>query len=190
MSPDDEKLFSKIANDPKLRQQWLRDAKELMPDHPAVREQKILDDTTAPLFERINKLEEQLSSAAQGNRYESERSKMRTAPYNFNEKKIAELEERMARAAKEEGVVFDSYPHAAEYIRRMDMPLGPSTAAIGFDLGVQATGSAAGAEKWREDMQSTDPKTNPAMMSRRERKRYVRALAREASDDFKANLRS
>ena len=189
MTQDDIKLFELAANDPAFRTEWLRRFKDKMPEHPAIKEQRILDEATAPLLERINKLEENLEKATQSDRYETERSKMRQAPYHFNESKITELEERMTKAAKEEGVVFDSYAHAAEYIRRMDMPLGSSSAPIGFDLGVRATGAEAGAEKWREDLLSSDPKTNPAMMKRRDRKRYIRTLAREASDDFKANQR-
>ena len=189
MTQDDIKLFECIANNPAKREKWLRDGKELMPEHPAVKEQMILDQATSPLLERISALEEKLEKATQSDRYETERNRMKQAPYNFNDRKIAELEDRMTRAAKEEGVVFDSYAHAAEYIRRMDMPLGSSTAGFAFDLGVRATGEQAGSEKWREDLQSSDPKQNPAMMKRRDRKRYVRALAREASEDFKANLR-
>jgi hypothetical protein len=183
MTDDDVKLFSKIANDAQLRQKWLRDAKELMPDHPAVKEQKVLDDAVSPLLDRINKLEEDLSKRRADDRYEVERAKMRGAPYHFNDKKISELEERMSRAAKEEGVVFDSYAHAADYVRRMDMPMGPSSVAVGF--GISPT-SSVGTEKWREDLNSRDPKTNPAMMSRRDRRAYVRKLAAEASDEFKA----
>jgi hypothetical protein len=185
MTEDDVKLFSKIANDAQLRQKWLRDASALMPDHPAVKEQKVLDDAVSPLLERINKLEEDLSKRKADDRYELERAKMRAAPYHFNDKKIAELEERMSRAAKEEGVVFDSYSHAADYVRRMDMPMGPSSVAVGF--GISPTNSL-GAEKWREDLASRDPKVNPAMMSRRERKAYTRRLAAEASEEFKASL--
>lgn len=186
MTEDDIKLFGKIANNPELRQKWLRDAKDLMPDHPAVKEQKVLDDATNPLLERIKKLEEDLSKRTETDRYDSERSRMREM--GFSVKRIKELEDRMEKAAKEDGVVFDSYPHAAEYLRKMDNALTQSTAALGFDLGVQPTGNGAGQEKWREDMSSSDSKTNPALMSRRDRKRYVRKLAQEASDEFKANL--
>jgi hypothetical protein len=186
MSPDDVRLFDKIANNPELRQKWLRDAKELMPEHPAVKEQKILDDATGPLLERINKLEESLASKKDAERYEAERAQLRDM--GFSGKRIKELEERMAKVAKEEGIVFDSYAHAAEHLRKLDNALTQSTATFGFDMGIQPTGDQPGQEKWREDMMSTDPKQNPALMSRRERKRYVRKLAQEASEEFKANL--
>lgn len=187
MTKDDEILFGKIANNAELRQKWLRDAKELMPDHPAVKEQRVLDEATSPLLERIKKLEEDLESKKASDRYEQERAKMRDM--GFSARRIAELEERMEKAAKEDGLVFDSYVHAAEHLRKMDNALTQSTASIGFDLGVQATGGpAAGQEKWREDMMSTDAKVNPSMMNRRDRKRYVRRLAQEASTEFKQNL--
>lgn len=186
MSPEDQKLFGLIANNPDLRQKWLRDAKALMPEHPAVKEQNILDQATAPLLDRIGKLEEALEANKEQSRYELERAKMRDM--GFSSKRIAELEERMTQAAKEEGIVFNSYVSAAEHLRKMDNALTQSTAAIGFDLGVQATGNKAGQEKWREDMTSDDRKVNPALMNRRDRKRYVRKLATEASDEFKASL--
>ena len=185
MTKDDEKLFALLANDGEERVRLLRKYAEAAPDHPAVREQRILDQQTAPLLERINKLQEQVDQVAHTDRYAAERQRMRSHPYNFSDKKIAELEERMTRAAKEEGVVFSSYAHAADYIRRQDMPLGPSTAALGFNLGVQPTG---GQEKWRQTLESSDPKVNLAMMSRRDRKREVRKLAKEAADEYKANL--
>jgi hypothetical protein len=186
MTQDDVKLFGLVANDPERRTKWLREAKDLMPDHPAVREQKILDDATAPLFERINKLEETIAAKKESERYEAERAHMRAM--GFTGKRIQELEERMTKAAKEDGVVFDSYAHAAEYLRKQDNALTQSTAVFGFDMGIQATGNQVGKEQWRIDMDSSDPKTNPAMMSRKERKRYTRKLAQEASDEFKANL--
>lgn len=187
MSPEDQALFAKIANDPALRQKWLRDASSLMPDHPAVKEQKILDEATSPLLERIGKLEEALSEKSANDRYEKERASMRDM--GFTTKRIMELEARMEKAAKEEGIVFDSYAHAAEHLRKMDNALTQSTAAFGLDMGIQPTGGpSVGQEKWREDMNSTDAKINPAMMDRRTRKRYVRRLAQEASDEFKANL--
>lgn len=186
MTNDDIKLFERIANNAELRQKWLRDAKELMPEHPAVKEQKILDDATSPLLERINKLEESLVSKRETERYEAERAAMRDM--GFSGKAIKELEERMGKAAKEEGIVFDSYAHAAEHLRKLDNALTQSTATFGFDMGIQPTGNQVGKEKWREDMVSTDPKQNPALMNRRERKRYVRKLAQEASDEFKSNL--
>lgn len=186
MTPEDQQLFAKIANDPNLRQKWLRDAKELMPEHPAVKEQRVLDEATSPLLERLSKLEEALVQKEASARYEKERSSMREM--GFSTKRIQELEERMEKAAKEEGIVFDSYMHAAEHLRKMDNALTQSTAAFGFDMGIQPTGRGIGQEKWREDMTSSDAKTNPAMMNRRERKRYVRRLAQEASDEYKANL--
>ena len=188
MTQDDVKLFEKIANDPAKRQKWLRDAMEVMPEHPAVKEQRVLDEATSPLLERIGKLEEALAASQAGDRYEKERATMREM--GFSGRGIKDLEERMEKAAKEEGIVFDSYAHAAEHLRKMDNALTQSTAAFGFDMGIQPTGGSRGAgqEKWREDMNSSDAKTNPAMMSRRERKRYVRKLAAEASEEYKSNL--
>lgn len=186
MTEDDVKLFGKIANNPELRAKWLRDAKTLMPEHPAVKEQRILDDATTPLLERIGKLEEALEAKASNDRYEKERASMRDM--GFTTRRIQELEERMAKAAKEDGIVFDSYAHAAEHLRKLDNALTQSTATFGLDMGIQPTGRGVGQEKWREDMNSNDAKTNPAMMNRRDRKRYVRGLAKEASDEFKSNL--
>lgn len=189
MTNDDTKLFTLIANNPSLRQKWLRDAKELMPEHPAVREQVVLDEATAPLEQRLHKLEQELEKRDKNDVYESERAKMRQAPYNFNEKKIKELEDLMGKAADEDGVVFKSYSNAAEYIRRREMPLGPSTASFGMNFGISSTaGAAAGAEKWREQMKSRDPKINPALMNRRDRKEHIRKLAQEAGQEFKESL--
>jgi hypothetical protein len=185
MTQDDVKLFEKIANSEELRTKWLRDAATVMPEHPAVREQKILDNAAAPLLKRLEEMEARVAAREKIDRYETERASMRAR--GLNERRIAELETRMEKAAKEEGMVFDSYAHAADILRKVDMPLGPSTVGIGADFGIRATG-VSGAEKWREDMASRDPTKNPALMSRRDRKAYVRALAKEASTEFKQDL--
>jgi len=183
MTQDDVKLFDLMANDAEYRTETLRRYKDKMPDHPAIKEQKILDGATAPLQERISKLEQQLAERSSADRYEQERATMRAR--GFSDKRIKELEDRMEKAAKEEGMLFSSYVAAADTLRRLDMPIGPSTVGVGNPFGMPSDG---GREQWREDLASRDPKVNPALMPRRERKVYIRKLATQASNDFKESL--
>ena len=88
---------------------------------------------------------------------------------------------------EKESPIFPDYPTAAKYFQLLDSPLQPSTSQI-FDLAGAPIGS--GEASWRVDMESQDPKVNPMLMNRRQRKLKARSLWQAESKAFKDQLNS
>jgi len=187
LSAADEKLFNVLANDPEDRDFLLERARKHkeVEDHPAIKAKLDTERQQKPLLEEINNLKKEIETFKKTDFYERERSSLRAGPYRFDDEKIARLEERMTN--DKDGPAFKSYRQAAEYYRKMDSPTGPSTASLMPFGAIQSTAETPG-QKWRDDMNESDPHKNPLKMSPRERKLYVRKLAKEASDEFKQNI--
>ena len=182
LSPDDEKLFHTLANDPETREEMLRRGLKLGASHPAVSGIKAQDAMLAPLQTKIESLEAKLAERERNDLYSVNRAQLRRAPFNFNDEKIAKLEERMR---EKESPIFPDYPTAAKYFQLLDSPITPNSSPM-LDMAGQPVGNEQA--PWREAMQSEDPKVNPLKMNRRQRRVLGRKLWQEASSEYKENL--
>lgn len=181
LSPQDLKAFETLANDP----EDLRVLVERLKRHPEHKDHPILklreteERLLAPLESRLGELEAKVKASEASDFYEKNRAELRAR--GWSKDRIAQLEKRMSE--DKDFPLFHSYAAAADYIARMEAPLPPSTVSsplfdsLGGGLGAPTT------QSWRSDMQSDDPKVNPMMMNRRQRKIDARRRWAEARDE-------
>jgi hypothetical protein len=190
LTPADEKAFTTIANNPKLRAQMLEGLAEVgFKDHPAVKEhldfESRLSTHLKPLEEKNAELQKRLDERERVEIYTRQRDSVRKGPFGFNDEKIAKLEERISKsgvsfpAVDEAGRTF--YQNAAMYFQNQDNGMSESTFPV-----MDFTGPSRKTETWRDLLNETDKSKNPLYMNRRERRRVTDKLYDEAKADWMA----
>lgn len=191
LTPSDEKAFTIIANNPKLRAAMLEGLKEAgFVDHPAVKEhidfEARLGTYLKPLEEKNAELQKRWDAREREETYNRQRDSVRKGPFGFNGDKISKLEERMRSKDAPQFAEVDSsgrtaYQQAAMYFQHQDSPVSDSTFPV-----MDFAGPSRKTETWRESLNESDKSKNPLYMNRRERRRLGDKLWEEAKNDFVA----
>jgi hypothetical protein len=191
----DEKAFSFIANNPKLRANMLKGLKEEgFVEHPAVKEHIDFEERLAvhlkPIQEENAELKKRVDERERSETWTRQRESVRKGPFGFNDDKISKLEERMRSKDAPQFAETDSqgrtaYQQAALYFQHQDSPVATSTFPV-----LDFAGPSQKAETWRESLTESDKSKNPLHMNRRERRRLGDKLWEEAKNEYMTNLQN